>query len=62
MDIGWKYVGKQLLYIIFVVLLSLGFLALGLVIGYGFVGDGKEPLAILSPDKLQNVISKFTSH
>ena len=42
------YVAKQFLLIGLVLLLCLIFLGLGLVIGYGIIGDGKNPFAILS--------------
>ncbi|MGT2741805.1 DNA-directed RNA polymerase subunit beta [Streptococcus plurextorum] len=60
MDIGWKYIGRQFLLIFIILLLSLLFLGLGLVIGYGFFGDGDNPFSILSPEKWQSIISKFT--
>ena len=51
-----KYVGKQVGILLIVLLLGLILFALGLVVGYG----GKNPWAILSPDKWQEIISKFT--
>ncbi|MBH0216587.1 DNA-directed RNA polymerase subunit beta [Listeria monocytogenes] len=49
--------------LIFIVLL-LGFLALGigLMVGYGILGKGQDPWAILSPAKWQELISKFTGN
>ena len=44
-----KYVGKQVGIVLILV-------SLGVVVGYG----GKNPWAILSPDKWQEIISKFT--
>ena len=44
-----KYVGKQVGIVLAVLLLGLILFALGLVVGYG----GKNPWAILSPDKWQ---------
>lgn len=62
MDTGWKYVTRQMLLILFIVLLCVVFLGLGLVIGYGFFGDGKHPFSILSLDKWQEIIAKFTGN
>lgn len=60
METGWKYVLKRLVLIIFVALLCLVFLALGLMLGYGVIGDGDNAWSILSPDKWQQLIGKFT--
>ncbi|MGT2749682.1 DNA-directed RNA polymerase subunit beta [Streptococcus orisasini] len=57
---GWKYVRNQLAFIVLITLLCLVFLALGLMFGYSFIGEGKNPLAILSWDKWQSIIDKFT--
>ncbi|HEK9954304.1 TPA: DNA-directed RNA polymerase subunit beta [Streptococcus equi subsp. zooepidemicus] len=57
---GWRYVINQLALIIAIGLLGLFCLALGLVIGYSLIGDGQNPLAILSPDKWAELIHKFT--
>lgn len=46
--------------IIAIGLLGLFCLALGLMIGYSLIGDGQNPLAILSPDKWAELIHKFT--
>lgn len=59
-DTGWKYVLRQLLLIFFVLILGLAFLALGLMIGYGIIGNGENPTAILSLDKWQALWGKFT--
>ena len=56
MTSGWKYVAKQL----GLVLLACLFLAVGLMIGYAVIGDGKNPFSILSIDKWQAIIGKFT--
>ena len=53
MTTGWKYVAKQLTLILVVVILSVLFLAIGLMLGYSVFGEGKNPLAILSLDKWQ---------
>lgn len=60
MDNGWKYVGRQFLLVGLIILLSLVFLALGLMIGYAFIGDGENAFSILSPEKWANLISKIT--
>lgn len=59
-DTGWKYVLRQLALILLVVLLGLAFLAIGLMIGYGIIGNGESPTAILSLDKWQALWAKFT--
>lgn len=59
MDIGWKYIGKQILLIAIILLLCAIFFGLGLVLGYGFFGDGAKPFSILFPEKWQSIISKF---
>ncbi|EHI69464.1 DNA-directed RNA polymerase subunit beta [Streptococcus ictaluri] len=59
MTSGWKYVLKQLALIILVALLACLFLAIGLMIGYSFMGDGQNPLSILSPDKWTEMFNKF---
>lgn len=62
MTTGWKYVAKQLTLILVVVILSVLFLAIGLMLGYSVFGEGKTPLAILSLDKWQSIIGKFTGN
>ncbi|WP_061458496.1 DNA-directed RNA polymerase subunit beta, partial [Streptococcus gallolyticus] len=47
MTSGWKYVTKQLVLILVIALLCCLFLAIGLMIGYGIIGEGKNPFAIL---------------
>lgn len=54
------YVGKQLLVVVIVLLLALLALCIGLMIGYGVVGDGDNVFAIFSPEKWQELIGKFT--
>ena len=41
MTSGWKYVAKQLGLVLVVALLACLFLAVGLMIGYAVIGDGK---------------------
>ncbi|RLV12183.1 DNA-directed RNA polymerase subunit beta, partial [Streptococcus iniae] len=51
MAVGWKYVLRQMGLILLVAVLACLFLAIGLMIGYSFMGDGRDPLSILSIDK-----------
>ncbi|EMB54362.1 DNA-directed RNA polymerase subunit beta [Streptococcus mutans] len=60
MNSGWKYVRNQLAFVVLIALLCLIFLAIGLMIGYSFIGEGRNPLSILSWDKWQSIINKFT--
>lgn len=53
------YVLRQYLFIIVVAALCILFLALGLIIGYGIIGDGKDAFSILSLDKWQALFDKF---
>lgn len=62
MNTGWRYVVKQFGLLGLVALLCLFFLALGLVIGYGVIGDEKNPFSILSPGTWQDLIGKFTGN
>lgn len=55
-----NYVGKNLLLVAIVVLLALLFFALGLMVGYGVIGDGDNLFAVLTPAKWQDLINKFT--
>lgn len=55
-----KYVAKQVGIVLLVIFLGLLVFAIGLVIGYGVIGGGDNPLSILSPDKWQSIINKFT--
>lgn len=54
------YVGRQLLFVLLILVLALIFFAVGLTVGYSIVGNGKDALSILSADKWQEIISKFT--
>ena len=60
MTSGWKYVVRQIGLVLLVALLACLFLAIGLMVGYGAIGDGKNPFSILSLDKWQSIIAKFT--
>lgn len=53
------YVLGQYMFIIIIAALSLLFLVIGLIIGYGVIGDGKDAFSILSLDKWQGLLSKF---
>ncbi|HFI0621917.1 TPA: DNA-directed RNA polymerase subunit beta [Streptococcus suis] len=55
-----NYLGKRLLSILIVVLLAILVFAVGLMVGYGVIGDGENMFAVLSPAKWQELISKFT--
>ena len=46
--------------VIIVLLLGVLALGIGLMIGYGIVGKGQDPWAILTPDKWHELIAKFT--
>ena len=37
-------------------------LGIGLMVGYGILGKGQDPWAILSPAKWQELIHKFTGN
>ncbi|MGT2755179.1 DNA-directed RNA polymerase subunit beta [Streptococcus ovis] len=54
------YVGRQLLFVLLILLLACVIFALGLIVGYSVVGNGENGLSILSVDKWQDIISKFT--
>ena len=45
-----KAIGKQLGIVLLVLTILVIVFALGLVIGYGVIGNGKDPWSILSPD------------
>ncbi|MGT2906426.1 DNA-directed RNA polymerase subunit beta [Streptococcus dentiloxodontae] len=59
METGGKYVLRQLLFIFIIFLLSLLFLAIGLMIGYSLLGEGNNPLDILKPSTWQSIVDKF---
>lgn len=60
MTTGWRYVLQQFMLLALIAFLACLFLAIGLVIGYAFIGDGQNPLSILSVGKWAELISKFT--
>ena len=56
------YVVRRLLLLILVLFLGLLALGIGLMVGYGILGKGQNPWAILSPSKWHDFISKFTGN
>ena len=54
------YVGRQLLFVFLIIILALIIFAVGLMVGYAVVGDGDNAMSILSLDKWQEIINKFT--
>ena len=57
-----SYVIKRLLLVILVLFLGALALGIGLMVGYGILGKGQDPGAILSPAKWQELIRKFTGN
>ena len=55
-----KYVLRRFVLVMVVLLLGALALAIGLMIGYGILGKGEDPWAILTPAKWQELITKFT--
>lgn len=53
------YVLRQYTFIVSIVLLCLVFLAIGMMIGYGVIGDGKNAFDILSIEKWKALLMKF---
>ena len=60
MNKGVKYVLRRFVLVMLVLLLGALALAIGLIIGYGILGKGEDPWAILVPAKWQELITKFT--
>lgn len=56
------YVGRQVLFVLFIGILAVLLFAVGLMVGYGVIGDGDNMWAILSLDKWQELIRKFTGN
>lgn len=54
------YIKKQLLTVLLVILAMFLLFAVGLMIGYGVIGDGDNIWSVLSPEKWQELINKFT--
>ncbi|KXT77023.1 DNA-directed RNA polymerase subunit beta [Streptococcus sp. DD12] len=59
-DYGWTYVLKQVRLLLLIALVCLALLALGLMIGYSFIGGGGNPLEVLNPSTWQDIIAKFS--
>ena len=55
-----SYVFRRFLLVIIVLLLGALALGIGLMIGYGILGKGQDPWAILAPGKWHELIAKFT--
>lgn len=55
-----KYVGRQFFIVVVVALLAMAVFAVGLMVGYAVIGDGQQATDILSTDKWQDIIGKFT--
>ena len=55
-----SYVIKRLLLVILVLILGVLALGIGLMVGYGILGKGQDPWAILAPEKWHELIAKFT--
>ncbi|HEL1764511.1 TPA: DNA-directed RNA polymerase subunit beta [Streptococcus suis] len=55
-----SYVGKNLVLVAVVLLIAILVFILGLMVGYGVIGDGDNVFAVLSPAKWQELIGKFT--
>ncbi len=55
-----KAIGKQLGIVLLVLTILAIVFALGLVIGYGIIGNGKDPWSILSSDTWKEILQKFT--
>ena len=60
MKTNLRYVGKQLGIVLLLAVIGIIIFAIGLVIGYGVIGDGKNPLSILSSDTWSDIIGKLT--
>ena len=60
METGKGYVFRQLLLVLSVCVIGLAFLAIGLMVGYAVLGEGKDPISILKPETWQAIVAKFT--
>lgn len=52
--------GKNLLFVVIILLFAILIFAFGLMVGYGVIGDGDNMFSILLVEKWQEFISKFT--
>ena len=59
METGKGYVFRQLLLVLCVCDWPC-FLAIGLMVGYAVLGEGKDPISILKPETWQAIVAKFT--
>ena len=57
-----KYVYQRFLLVLIVLFIGCLALGVGLMIGYGILGKGQDPWAILAPAKWHELISKFTGN
>lgn len=55
-----NYVGKNVLLVVAGLMIAILVFAIGLMVGYGVIGDGDNMFAILLPEKWQELFSKFT--
>lgn len=55
-----QYVGQRLLLILLILFLALLLFIAGLMVGYGIIGDGGSVWDILTPEKWQEIMGKFT--
>ncbi|MGX7074019.1 DNA-directed RNA polymerase subunit beta [Falseniella ignava] len=62
MNKNTRYVLHRLILVVVVLLLGILALGIGLMVGYGILGKGQDPWAILSPAKWQELINKFTGN
>lgn len=62
MNKNTSYVVRRLFLLILVLVLGLLALGIGLMVGYGILGKGQDPWAILSPAKWHELMSKFTGN
>lgn len=60
METGKGFVFRQLLLVLSVCVIGLAFLAIGLMVGYAVLGEGKDPISILKPETWQTIVAKFT--
>ena len=60
MSENWKYLSRQLGIVSLVLIVAFIIFCLGLVIGYGVIGNADNPWSILSPNTWKELISKFT--
>ena len=52
--------GKNLLFVVIILLFAILIFAFGLMVGYGVIGDGDNMNKIIKVEKWQEFISKFT--